>query len=158
MAYARIKVDLTHEQAKKALAGKSIRLTNDQLGKGPTILSVHPQNLKIIEKAALKGTGCNINLSHGELADTCSNMQGSGFFGDVWNGLKKVWGVLKDSGAASTLADMGANALSGIAPSFSPAIQAGRQLLKTTTGVGIKKRMTKSDRKSLLMGKGLYLS
>jgi hypothetical protein len=83
-------------------------------------------------------------------------MNGSGFWGDLWGGIKKVWGVLKDTGAASKLVDMGSTALSGFAPEFAPAISAGRKLLKSTTGVGV--RRTKAQRQELLRGKGLYLS
>lgn len=155
MVYKRIKIDITEAQARKALAGKPVRLSASQIGKGHA-LSLHPANAKIVEKAALKGTGCNLHLSHGELADTCGQMNGSGFWSDIWGGIKKVWGVLKDSGAASTLADMGANALSGIAPEYAPAITAGRRLLKSTTGVGV--RRTKAQRQEVLRGKGLYLS
>lgn len=155
MVYKRIKIDLTEAQARKALAGKPVRLTANQIGKGDAV-SLHPANARVVEKAALKGSGCNIHLSHGELADTCSQMNGSGFFGDIWKGLKKVWGVLKDTGAASKLVDMGATALSGVAPEFAPAISAGRNLLKSTTGVGV--RRTKAQRMELLRGKGLYLS
>ena len=157
MVYKRIKIDITEAQARKALAGKPVRLTANQIGKGHAV-SLHPANAKIVEKAKLKGTGCNLHLSHGELADTCQQMDGSGFFGDIWKGLKKVWGVLKDTGAASKLVDMGSTALSGFAPEFAPAISAGRKLLKSTTGVGIKKRMTKAERYEKLKGSGLYLS
>lgn len=138
MVYKRIKIDITEAQARKALAGKPVRLSASQIGKGHA-LSLHPANAKIVEKAALKGTGFNLHLSHGELADTCGQMNGSGFLVDIWSGIKKVWGVIKDSGAASTLADMGANALSGIAPEYAPAITAGRRLLKSTTGVGVRR-------------------
>ena len=154
MVYKRIKIDITEAQARKALAGKPVRLTANQIGKGHAV-SLHPANAKIVERAALKGSGCNIHLSHGELADTCGQMNGSGFWGDIWGGIKKVWKVLKDSGAASTLADMGANALG--AYTGQPAITgAARSLLKTTTGVGV--RRTKAQREELLKGRGLYLS
>ena len=155
MVYKRIKIDITEAQARKALAGKPVRLTASQIGKGHA-LSLHPANAKIVERAALKGSGCNIHLSHGELADTCQQMDGSGFWGDLWGGIKKVWKVLKDTGAASKLVDMGSTALSGFAPEFAPAISAGRNLLRSTTGVGI--RRTKAQRQELLRGKGLYLS
>jgi hypothetical protein len=69
MVYKRIKIDITEAQARKALAGKPVRLTASQIGKGHA-LSLHPANAKIVERAALKGSGCNIHLSHGELADT----------------------------------------------------------------------------------------
>jgi len=154
MVYHRIKIDITEAQARKALAGKPIRLSANQIGKGAA-LSLHPANAKIVERASLKGSGCNIHLTHGELADTCGHMSGSGFWGDVWSGLKKVWGVLKDSGAASTIADMGAQAL-GTITGQPGLVQAGRTLLKQTTGVGM--RRTKAQRQALLVGNGLYLS
>ena len=155
MVYKRIKIDITEAQARKALAGKPVRLTANQIGKGHAV-SLHPANAKIVERAALKGSGCNIHLSHGELADTCQQMDGSGFWSDIWGGIKKVWKVLKDTGAASKLVDMGSTALSGVAPEFAPAISAGRSLLRSTTGVGI--RRTKAQRQELLKGRGLYLS
>lgn len=156
MAYSRIKIQLTEAQARKALAGKPIRINNSQIGNGTEYVSLHPANAKIIEKAAMKGSGCNIHLSHGELADTAESMQGSGFWGNVFKGLKKTWKVLKDSGILSAAADAAVAPLA--AYSGQPALVSGaRQLLKKTTGVGVK-RMTKTQRNEKLKGMGLYLS
>lgn len=157
MVYKRIKIDLTEAQAKKALHGKSIRLSATQIGKGDAV-SLHPANAKIVERAALKNKGCNIMFSHGELADTAKHMNGSGFWNNIWSGLKKGWSVLKDSGVLSAAADAAVAPLSAYSgqPSL---INSGRALLKKTTGIGMpKKRRTKAERKELLVARGLYLS
>lgn len=157
MAYKRIKIQLTKAQAERALSGKSIRVAASQIGNGSEYVSLHPANAKLIEKAALKGSGCCINLSHGELADTADSMNGAGFWGDVWKGVKRGWRVLKDSGILSAAADAAVAPLA--AATGQPALVSGaRQLLKRTTGVGVKPRRTKAQRMEILKGKGLYLS
>lgn len=156
MVYRRIKVNITEAQAKKALAGKPIRIAPSQIGQGTQFVSFHPANAKIIEKAAMKGAGCNIHMTCGELADTAHNMNGSGFWGSLLSGIKKGFKWLKDSGALSAAADAAVVPLS--AYTGQPGVVAGaRKLLKDTTGVGIKK-MTKTQRREVLKGKGLYLS
>jgi len=155
MAYSRIKIQLTEGQAKKAMAGKPIRVSASQIGNGSDYVSLHPANVKIVEKAAMKGSGCVIHLSHGELADTADSMQGAGFWGDILKGIKKGWNVLRDSGVLSAAADAAVAPLA--AYTGQPAIVAGaRKLLKKTTGVGV--RMTKAQKTAKLKGMGLYLS
>jgi hypothetical protein len=156
MVYRRIKVNITEAQAKKALAGKPIRIAPSQIGQGTQFVSFHPANAKIIERAAMKGSGCNIHMSCGELADTAHNMNGAGFWGSLWKGIRKGFNWLKDSGTLSAAADAAVAPLA--AYTGQPGIVAGaRKLLKDTTGVGIKK-MTKTQRREVLKGRGLYLS
>lgn len=156
MAYKRIKIQLTKAQAERALSGKSIRVAASQIGNGSEYVSLHPANAKLIERAALKGSGCCINLSHGELADTADSMNGAGFWGDVWKGVKRGWKVLKDTGILTAAADAAVAPLA--AATGQPALVSGaRQLLKKTTGVGIK-RTTKAQKVAKLKGMGLYLS
>lgn len=155
MAYSRIKIQLTEAQAKKALSGKPIRVTASQIGKGSEYVSLHPANAKIVEKAAMKGSGCNIHLSEGELADTADSMNGAGFWGDVFKKIKQGWNVLKNSGILTAAADAAVAPLA--AYTGQPALVAGtRNLLKKTTGVGV--RMTKAQKAEKLKGMGLYLS
>jgi len=152
--YRAVKINLTKAQAEKALAGKPILIRANQIGSGDTYVSLHPRNVKTVEKAALKGKGCNLHISHGELADTCQRMQGSGFWGDVWGGLKSVWGVLKKTGAATQLLDMATPLAAGFVGPAGAA--AGRSLIKGITGAGIKE--TKAQKMERLRGMGLYLS
>lgn len=156
MVYKRIKVNITEAQAKKALAGKPIRIAPSQIGQGNQFISFHPANAKIIEKAAMRGAGCNIHMTCGELADTAHNMNGAGFWSSLWGGIKKGFNWLKDSGVLSAAADAAVAPLAAVTgqPGL---VTAGRKLLKDTTGVGIKK-MTKIQRREVLRGKGLYLS
>ncbi len=159
-----MKIDVTEKQVMDALKGKSIRIGATQINRGNTFLSLHPANAQKVEKAFLKKKGVSIHLSHGELADSAERMQGSGFWGNVWNGIKSVWGVLKKSGALSQLADMAVAPIA--AYTGQPALVAtGRKLLKDTTGIGIeqkqeaaRKRMTKDDKYSQLRASGIYLS
>lgn len=157
MVYKRVRIDLTEAQAFKALSGKKIRITAGQIGTGSSTVSLHPENAKIVERAALKKRGCLIYLSPGELADTAGQMQGGGFWGSLWSGIKKAWPtVLKpmlsaalDAGTAPLGAMVGQPAL----------VSAARGALKKATGVGARKgRMTKAERMAGLQGAGLYLS
>lgn len=155
-AYKPLVIDITEKQLKDAIAGKSVRITADQLGKGTKVLMLHPLNAKKVEKAAISGKTFMLKLTDGELASTYERMMNSGgaFFSNVWKALKKVWGVLKDTGAASQLLDMAvvpASAYTG-----QPAlVGALRQGVKSLTGAG---RMTKAKRMEALKASGLYLS
>lgn len=163
--YKKARINLTKAQANKAIAGKAIRILPSQMGVGDHFISLHPMNAKKVEAAMLKGKGCNINMSHGELADTAMN--GSGFWGDLWKGLKSTWKVLKDTGAATALADAAVGPLS--ATPLGPAgAAAGRRLFKSLTGAGIEgdlaageksiARMSAAEKRAKLKGMGLYLS
>jgi len=152
--YRPTKINITKAQCQKALAGKPIMLKANQIGTGDTYVSLHPRNVKSVEKAALNGRGCSLHISHGELADTCQRMEGAGFWGDVWGGLKSVWGVLKKTGAATQLLDMATPLAAGfVGPTGA---MAGRSLVKSLTGAGVKQ--TKAQKMEKLKGMGLYLS
>ena len=157
MPYIQVKLRITEKQQKQALKGARIRLDASSLGKGEIVL-LHPLNAR---KVANAKNGVNLELSPGEIVSTASfhkipfertnagDMDGSGFFGDVWDGLKKAGKWLKDTGIASTVVD-------AITPliavkSGNPALVAsGRQVLKQATGVGLKPKKP--------TGKGLYVS
>ena len=149
---------MTSAQQSKALRGQSIRVGPSQIGNGQLVM-LHPLNYKKVLNA--KG-GINLELTPGELMATASHhgllpspdklgLSGSGFFGDVWEGLKTGGRWLKDSGVGSVLAD----ALVPLAaPYVGPGVAMGaRQLLKQTTGVGLRAR----KRSCKTAGNGLYL-
>ena len=151
--YVPARINFTHAQLAKVKKGLPIRLTHGQIGVGDKVVLLHPIQHAQISKAHHKGKGAMLHLSHGEIGESHhSTLEGTGFWGDIWSGIKKVWGVLKDTGAASKLADMGATALSGVAPEFAPAIAVGRQVLKSTSGVGIQQKGRRR-----VNGNGLYL-
>lgn len=155
MVYKRLRINITEAQVNQALKGKSVRLKPSQINSGETFLSLHPLNAKKIENALLKKKGATIYLTQGELATTAQDMGGSGFWDNVWKGLKSVWKVLKDTGALSGLADMAVAPVA--AYTGSPAVAtAGRKLLRDTTGIGV--RMTKADKNAQLKAAGIYLS
>lgn len=143
MVYKQIKVDINKKQLEQACAGKPVRITKSQIGSGTNYLSLHPANVKIVEKAAMKGSGCVLHLAPGELMQTASDMKGSGFFDSVWSFLKNN---------ATPLLDIVQN----VAKPFvgENTAQAGRDLVRSITGKGVKK----TDRKNQLSAKGLYLS
>ena len=153
--YTQIKLNITEAQARRALDGKAFRVTSQQIGKGDTFISLHPANVKAVEKAALKGSGMSLNLSPGELADTAMRLDGSGFWGSIWKTLKKGWKVLKDSGAATALADAAVAPLSAVVGPAAAA--ASRKVFKNLTGASVN-RSTNASRRELLQGRGLYLS
>lgn len=157
MPYHSIKLKVSPEQQKKALRGAKIRLSPDAIGQGQLVF-LHPLNYKKIANA--KG-GVNIELSPGELMHTAVNhglippmsgeLSGSGIFDSIWSGLKTAGKWLKDSGVGSALADV---AQTVATPFVGPEVaSAGRQILRSTTGVGLKKK----GRKPRVMGSGLYL-
>lgn len=173
-SYKPIVIDITEKQLTDAIAGKSIRISPTQLGNGTKVLMLHPLNAKKAEKAMLSKKPFMLKLADGELASTYERMMNSGgaFFGNIWKALKKVWGVLKDTGAASQLLDM------AVAPASAytgqPAlVGAVRQGVKSLTGAGqvslgsqipglassgSARRMSAAQRKAALKASGLYLS
>ena len=148
MVYKPATVDFTQAQIHQMVKGKPIRLSHSQIGKGRSVILLHPENHNKLSKAYQAGRGCNLHIADGEIAATHhSNMDGTGFFGDLWNGIKKVGGFLKDSGIASTLADA---AQSAATPFVGEQVaSAGRKLLKSTTGVGIPKKRISHKTNSL---------
>lgn len=155
MVYKRIRVDITEKQVLQALKGKQIRIAASQINTGDTFVSLHPLNAKKIENAFLKKKGTTLFLSHGELLETASNMEGAGFWNTVLKTLKSGWSALRKSGVLTAAADAAVAPLSAV--SGQPAlVNAGRQLLKQTTGVGV--RMKKADKYEMLKGAGIYLS
>jgi hypothetical protein len=169
MVYKQIKINITRPQLQKALNGKPVQFNASQIGSGSTYLSLHPANVKLVEKAAMKGSGCVIHLAPGELMATAEDMNGEGIFGDIWKGLKSGYKWVKKNiidtdiyqkglkpiirGAVNT----GATALKGFAPELGTAIDMGvNELGKQTGAFGTRK--TKTQKKAMLQARGLYLS
>jgi hypothetical protein len=170
MVYKQVKVNITKPQLYKALNGKPVRFSANQIGVGEHYLSLHPANVKLVEKAALKGKGVVINISEGELLSTCEDMQGKGFFGDIWKGLKSAYNWTKKhiidtpiyqstvKPLVRGLVDTGATALSAYVPQAAPAIMMAKNELGKQTGAFGLKKGTKAQKKAILQAKGLYLS
>jgi hypothetical protein len=169
MVYQQIKINITREQLNKALKGKPVQFSHSQLGEGNSYLSLHPANVKIVEKAAMKGAGCVLNLAPGELMATAEDMNGSGIFGDIWKGLKSGYNWVKKNVIDTDVyqktfkpivrgfVNTGATALKGLAPNLAPVIDAGVNEIGNQTGAyGLRK--TKAQKKAMLQGRGLYLS
>ena len=170
MVYKQIKINITRDQLKKALNGKPVSFKKDQLGVGNNYLSLHPANVKIVEKAVMKGSGCVIHMAPGELMATAEDMKGEGIFGDIWNGLKSGYNFVKKNiidtdiyqkvvkPLVKTAVDTGATALSAMAPGLAPAINIAKDTIGKETGAFGMKRKTKTQKKAMLQAKGLYLS
>jgi len=172
MVYKQIKINITRPQLQKALNGKPVQFNASQIGSGSSYLSLHPANVKLVEKAAMKGSGCVINLSPGELLATHEDMKGEGIFGDIWKGLKTGYKWTKKNvidtdfyqknirPIARQAVDTGISALAGYAPQAVPLANLARDKLSKETGAfGLKgKKRTKTQRNEMLKGKGLYLS
>ena len=171
--YKQIKINITGPQLQKALKGKPIRFSKDQIGVGSSYLSLHPANVKIVEKAAMKGSGCTMCLSSGELLSSAEDMGGEGIFGDIWKGLKSGYKWVKKNVVDTDLyqkglkplvrqaVNTGATALKGFAPQLGTAIDLGvNEIGKQTGAFGLAKtgRMSKAKKIEMLRGKGLYLS
>lgn len=158
MPYQPVKLNLTKAQQAKAIRGAPIRISKDAILNGGQIVMMHPLNAKKVTKSA---NGINITFSPGEIIATAShhgmvpkmdmsNVDGSGFFDSIWNGIKGVGKFLKDTGIASTLADV-AQGVAGpiIGENLSKGLREG---LRGATGVGLKKKGRPSK-----AGSGLYL-
>jgi len=170
MVYKQVRINITKKQLDQALNGRPIRLLPGQLGVGQIALSLHPANVRIIEKAVLKGKGCNLHLSEGELLSTAEDMmgmEGEGLFGDIFKGLKSGYSWVKKNIIDSDIyqkglkpivrgaVDQGVSALSGQFPQLGIPLQMAKEELSKKTGAfGVKK----VSRKKRLEGKGLYLS
>lgn len=170
MVYKRVKVNITEQQLNKAIAGKPVKFSHSQFGNGNSYLSLHPANVKQVEKSVMKGCGCVITISPGELLATAEDMQGKGFFSNIWKGLKSGYNWVKknviDSDiyqhALKPLVKQGINAAVQGANAFVPGASVALQPIADTigkeTGAFGMKRMTKAQKKQVLAGKGLYLS
>lgn len=167
MVYKRLRVNISKAQLQKAIKGKPVKLSNGQLGVGDSYLSLHPANAKLVEKAVMKGSGCVIHISPGELLSTAEDMEGKGIFGDIWKGLKSGYNWVKKNiidtpiyqqtvkPLVRGLVDSGATALSAYAPQATPAIMLAKdQIGKKTGAFGMKK----AKKYEMLKAKGLYLS
>lgn len=167
MVYKQVRINITKKQLDQALNGRPIRLLSSQIGNGDIALSLHPANLRIIQKAVLKGKGCNLHLSEGELLSTAEDMNGEGLFGDIFKGLKSGYSWVKKNIIDSDIyqkglkpivrgaVDQGVSALSGQFPQLGIPLQMAKEEISKKTGAfGVKK----VSRKKRLEGKGLYLS
>lgn len=167
MVYKQVKIDITKPQVAKALAGKPIRFTKAQLGKGHPI-SLHPANVSIVEKAVLAGRGCCLTISPGEIHATNEDMGGNGIFGDIWKGLKSGYSWAKKNIIDTPIyqqtvkplvrkaVDTGVLALSAAVPEAAPfAKMAADQLGQKTGAFGVR---NKAQRVARLKAAGLYLS
>jgi hypothetical protein len=170
MVYKQIKIDITRPQLQKALNGKPVQFSASQIGSGSNYLSLHPANVKLVEKAVMKGTGVVLNIAPGELMATAEDMKGEGIFGDIWKGLKSGYKWVKKNIIDTPLyqntikplvrqaVNTGATALKGMAPQLAPAIDVGvEQIGKKTGAFGVPKR-SKTQKKAMLEARGLYLS
>ena len=176
MVYKQTKINITKAQLNKALNGKPIKISKDQIGSGSVYLSLHPANRKIVERASIKGSGCCLNLSEGELLSSAEDMGGEGIFGDIWKGLKSGYKWAKKNvidtpfyqeaikPVVRGLVQKGLQVAKTAAPGeLGKAIDMGSDLIGKETGAfGIKGKKgccrTKAQRKALLQAKGLYLS
>jgi hypothetical protein len=95
MVYKQVKINITKAQLDKALKGKPVQFSANQIGSGSLYLSLHPANIKIVEKAAMRGSGCIMHLAPGELMATAEDMNGEGIFGDIFKGLKSGYSWVK---------------------------------------------------------------
>lgn len=137
--YKEVELELTKKQQKDALS-KPIQISGGALNSNKHKVYVHSDNYKKIMKAKKNNTGCRIQFTPGEIMKTAAthNMAGSGFFDDVWSGIKKAGQWLKDTGIATNIAD----ALVPVASSVIGPTGAtlARNIVKTTTGVGLVKK------------------
>ena len=98
MVYLPARLNLTDAQVKKALKGKSFRLSKEQIGFGNKIVLLHPAQHRLVSSAKQSGKGCMLHLSPGEIVSTQeSTIEGSGLFGHIWEGLKSGYNWVKEN-------------------------------------------------------------
>lgn len=96
MVYQPARIDFTDAQIKAAIAGKPIRFKANQINSGSKVVLLHPANHANYKKAAMKGKGLTITISPAEVLSTVeSDMDGTGFFGNLWKGLKSGYNWVK---------------------------------------------------------------
>lgn len=144
MVYKEITTDITHQQLRKAAAGKPITLTAAQLKGGSSKFYVHPENHKKVQSAKKEGCGVRLHICDGAIHHDLAHKQA----GSIWSWLK---------GAAESVYDFGKDnwdvikpVISRFADSAVPAIATAfgapelgvvaRSGLKSLTGVGIVKK------------------
>ena len=170
MVYKQIKINITKKQLDQALKGKPVRFSANQIGSGDSYLSLHPANVKVVEKSAMKGSGCCLNLTEGELLATAEDSQGRGIFGDILKGLKSGYKWAKKNIIDTPLyqqalkplvrgaVETAKSAAKAYAPKLAPAIDMATEKIGSETGAFGVKRRTKSDKYRTLKARGLYLS
>ncbi len=130
-----VKIALSKAQISKIKNAVPIQLNPDAIEhqRGYTFTNLHPDNYKKVMNALSKKKGTRIHL-------TAHELHGSGLFDSIWQGIKTVGNVLKDTGLATPLADFAKKA---ITPFVGENVATGlREGLRGATGVGIKKRGT----------------
>jgi len=94
--YKPAKLDFSDAQIKKLIKGQPVKLSASQVGSGSKVVLLHPANYNNVRKSAMKGKGLTITLSPGEILSTVeSDMEGTGFFGDLWKGIKSGYNWVK---------------------------------------------------------------
>lgn len=156
MTYKEFKVAFNHEQGKKVLHGKPVRLTASQLNTGEPHY-FHPENYKKLVKAFESHKGLTLHMTHGEVLRTHqSGLTGSGFWDNLWSGIKKGasvgWKFLKDNW--KPLAGMAMDAGVKAYPEAAPL----RGLVKEVSGVGLEPEpvAVKSKRKRRIGPSGSF--
>lgn len=96
MVYHPARINFNNAQVQAAIAGRPFRVKADQLNSGDKTILLHPANYLNFKKAAMKGRGFTITISPAEILSTVeSDMDGTGFFGDLWKKLKSGYSWVK---------------------------------------------------------------
>lgn len=131
--------EIPESKLRKAFKGNAVRLTNADLN-GDRVMLLHPHTAKMVEAAKKKSTGVNIHILPVEAFSDIAYHQhvGEGMHGgSLWSWLKnKAWPWIKTNWKPvikpilSTIADR-------VAPALGPEGVAGREALRTVTGIGM---------------------
>lgn len=169
MVYKPARIDFTDAQIRKAVQGKPVRIAANQIGKGSKVVLLHPVQHRVVSKAGMAGRGCTVELSPGEILSTVeSDMDGTGFFGDIWKGLKSGYNWVKKNvidtdiyqKTIKPLVKQGVSTLSGMVPAeYRPISDAlVGEIGKQTGAFGVppvtRRRVKRSD--NVLMNGGSF--
>lgn len=140
--------EIPESKLRKAFKGNAVRLTNADLN-GNRVMLLHPHTAKMVESAKKTNKGVNIHILPVEAFSDIAYHQkvGQGMHGgSLWSWLKnKAWPWIKENWKPvikpilSTIADR-------VAPALGPEGVAGREALRSLTGVGVGgKRLAKGS-------------
>jgi hypothetical protein len=129
-SYKDIDLSISASKARKLASLKPTNLTAAELRGSDDKILLHPANYAIVMKA--KNRGCRIQLAEGEIIFDMDQRQG----GSVWSFLKdKLWPAIKP--AVSQALDAAVAPVMGAVGPYAPVVPAGRQILKSLTGLGV---------------------
>jgi hypothetical protein len=84
--FVQVNLDLTENQAKKLITGKSVTISNAQLQNEGKPIYLHPHNAKLLSKAKKSSKGMRLSLTKSEIQHDLDTLQG----GSIWSVIRSA--------------------------------------------------------------------